>query len=118
MVTLDVVGRRSGRLISFPLAMVLVDGERCLVSMLGTEAAWVRNLRAANGHAILRHGRIEDVLLEEIAVEKRAHILKAYLRIAPGARPHIPIDKDAPVEIFETIAAQIPVFRVVSTKTM
>lgn len=118
MVTLEVMGRRSGRTISFPLAMVLVDGERFLVSMLGTEAAWVRNLRAVNGHATLRHGQTEQVLLEEVVIGKRARILKAYLRIAPGARPHIPIDKDAPLEAFETIAAQIPVFQVHSLKTV
>ena len=117
MVTLEVVGRRSGHSISFPLVMVLVDGERYLVSMLGTEAAWVHNVRAAKGHATLRHGRTEHVLLEETAVEKRARVLKAYLRIAPGARPHIPIDKDAPLEAFETIAARIPVFLVRSMKT-
>jgi hypothetical protein len=34
------------------------------------------------------------------------------LRRAPGARPHIPVDKDAPLEEFEAIAARIPVFRV------
>lgn len=118
MVTLEVVGRRSGRSISFPLVMVPLDGERYLVSMLGTEAAWVRNLRAVNGHATLRHGRTEQVLLEEIAIEKRARVLKAYLRIAPGARPHIPIDKDAPLEAFEAIVAQIPVFQVRSRKTL
>jgi deazaflavin-dependent oxidoreductase (nitroreductase family) len=118
MVTLEVVGRRSGRSISFPLAMVLLDGERYLVSMLGGESTWVRNLHAANGHAIMRHGLTEHVLLEEVAIEQRARILKVYLRIAPGARPHIPIDKDAPLEVFETIAAQFPVFRVTSTKTM
>jgi deazaflavin-dependent oxidoreductase (nitroreductase family) len=118
MVTLEVVGRRSGRSISFPLVMVLVDGKRYLVSMLGTEAAWVRNLRAAHGHATLRHGRTEHVLLEEVTVEKRARVLKAYLQVAPGARPHIPIDKDAPLKAFETIAAQFPVFQVRSNKTI
>ena len=112
LVTLEVVGRRSGRVISFPLAMVPLYGERYLVSMLGTEAAWVRNLRAANGHATLRHGRTEQVCLEEVPVEQRARVLKAYLRLAPGARPHIPVDKNAPLEAFESIAEQIPVFRV------
>ena len=116
MVTLQVVGRRSGRVISFPLAMVLLDGERYLVSMLGREAAWVRNVRAAGGHARLRHGRTEQVLLEEVVVEERAPILKAYLRIAPGARPHIPVDMDAPLEEFETIAATFPVFRLISDR--
>ena len=112
MVTLEVVGRRSGRLISFPLAMALLDGERYLVSMLGANAAWVRNLRAAGGHATLRHGRTEKVLLEEVAVEKRGRVLKAYLQRARGARPHIQVDKDAPLEEFDKVAAQIPVFRV------
>src|SRR5512139_2363187 len=104
MVTLEVRGRRSGRVISFPLAMVVLEDERYLVSMLGQQAAWVRNVRAAGGHARLRHGRTEQVLLEEVAAEKRGRVLKAYLHRAPGARPHIPVDKDAPLEEFEAIA--------------
>ena len=114
LVTLEVVGRRSGRAISFPLVMAVVDGERYLVSMLGGDVAWVRNLRAADGHALLRHGRTERVRLEEIPVEKRGTVLKAYLQRAPGARPHVPVDKDAPLEQFEAIAAQVPVFRVLA----
>ena len=110
--TLEVVGRRSGRTISFPLVMAVLGGERYLVSMLGRDVAWVRNLKAAGGRAVLRHGRVEQVRLEELAIEKRAPVLKAYLRRAPGARPHIPVDKDAPLSEFETIAEQIPVFRV------
>jgi deazaflavin-dependent oxidoreductase (nitroreductase family) len=113
-VTLEVVGRRSGRTISFPLVMAALDGERYLVSMLGRDAAWVRNVKAAGGHAVLRHGRTEQVRLEELAVEKRAPVLKAYLQRAPGARPHIPVDKDAPLAEFEAIAEQIPVFRVLA----
>lgn len=38
LVTLEVIGRKSGKVISFPLAMAVVDGERYLVSMLGPEA--------------------------------------------------------------------------------
>jgi deazaflavin-dependent oxidoreductase (nitroreductase family) len=112
LVTLEVTGRRSGRTISFPLVMAVVDGERYLVSMLGAEAAWVRNVRAAGGQAVLRHGRTERVRLEEVAVAKRSCVLKGYLQRAPGARPHIPVDKDAPLADFDAIAAQFPVFRV------
>jgi deazaflavin-dependent oxidoreductase (nitroreductase family) len=112
LVTLEVVGRRSGKVIRFPLAMTVMDGERYLVSMLGKDANWVQNLKATGGKATLRHGRDEQVLLEEIDVGLRAPILKAYLRHAPGARPHIPVDKDAPLSEFEKIAAQYPVFRV------
>jgi hypothetical protein len=48
--------RRSGRTICFPLVMAMVGGEHYLVSMLGQNANWVRNVRAAGGDAILRHG--------------------------------------------------------------
>ncbi len=101
LVTLEVVGRQSGKIISFPLAMVVVNGERYLVSMLGEEANWVRNLKAAGGKAALRHGVREEAFLEEVEISQRAQVLKAYLRIAPGARPHIPVDKDAPIAEFE-----------------
>jgi deazaflavin-dependent oxidoreductase (nitroreductase family) len=112
LVTLEVVGRRSGRPVSLPLVMAVVQGERYLVSMLGADVAWVRNVKAAGGRAILRHGRTEQVRLEELPAEQRAPVLKAYLQRAPGARPHVPVSKDAPLEDFEAIAARIPVFRV------
>ena len=111
LVTLEVVGRQSGKVISFPLALTRLNGERYLVSMLGQEANWVRNVRAAGGKATLRHGKVEHVQLVEIDVAQRAPVLKAFLQHAPGARPHIPVDKDAPLTEFETIAAQYPVFR-------
>jgi hypothetical protein len=112
MVTLEVAGRQSGKLISFPLAMTVVKSERYLVSMLGGDVNWIRNIKAAGGKAILRHGIIEKVFLEEVDVQQRAAIIKAYLQIAPGARPHIPVDKDAPISAFEEIAPKIPVFKI------
>jgi hypothetical protein len=112
LVTLEVVGRQSGKRISFPLAMTVTNGERYLVSMLGEETNWVRNVRAAEGKARLRHGISEQVLLEEVDVRQRAPILKKFLQHAPGARPHIPVDKDAPASEFEKITSKYPVFRV------
>jgi hypothetical protein len=114
-VTLEVVGRRSGRRISFPLVMTTLAGERYLVSMLGRDASWVRNVEAAAGHAVLHHGGAEAVRLEELAAENCAPVLKAYLQRAPGARPHLPVDVDAPIAEFEAIAGQFPVFRVLGT---
>jgi len=46
---LEIRGRRSGRVISFPVVIADFDGDRYLVSMLGENANWVRNLRAAGG---------------------------------------------------------------------
>jgi hypothetical protein len=114
LVTLEVPGRRSGRIVSLPLVMVVVGGERYLVSMLGEEVNWVRNVRAAGGNVTLRHGRREEVRLEEVVPDRRAPVLKAYLKRAPGARAHLPIDKDAPLAEFEQVSSRFPVFRVVS----
>src|SRR5437667_2235987 len=95
LVTLEVTGRKSGRIFSLPLVMAVVDGQRYLVSMLGDNVQWVHNVRAAGGKAVLRHGRREEVQLEEVPADQRAPILKAYLQLAPGARPHVPVNKDA-----------------------
>jgi deazaflavin-dependent oxidoreductase (nitroreductase family) len=112
LVTLEVRGRRSGRMIRLPLVMAAVDGERYLVSMLGAEAEWVRNVKAAGGRVRLHHGRREEVRLEEVAADQRAAVLKAYLQRAPGARPHVPVHADAPLSEFEKVSARFPVFRV------
>jgi F420H(2)-dependent quinone reductase len=101
---LEVRGRRSGPVISFPVVIADYDGERYLVAMLGQNTNWVRNLRAADGRAVLRHGRREAVHLQEVAAEGRPAILRRYLALAPGARPHIPVDRHANLEEFEWIA--------------
>lgn len=117
MVTLEVTGRASGRTISLPVVIVVVDGKRYLVSMLGGNVQWVKNVRAAGGRAALRSGKREYVHLEEVPVSQRAPILRVYLRHAPGARPHFPVTKDAPLVDFEPIAGDFPVFRVISVGT-
>jgi len=110
--TLEVRGRRSGRLLSFPVVIAELDGERYLVSMLGERAEWPRNVRAAGGQAFLRHGRREAVTLVSIDPASRAPILRQYVAVAPGARPHIPVDRLADLDEFERVAADFPVFRV------
>jgi hypothetical protein len=67
--------------------MAKVGSERYLVSMLGENAAWVRNIRAAGGNAVLQHGPREEVRLGEIPVGQRAPVLKAYLQRAPVLVP-------------------------------
>jgi hypothetical protein len=111
-VTLEVIGRKTGRVISFPLVLTQYHGERYLVAMLGERVNWVHNVRAAQGRAVLRHGWREQVVLEEIDPATRAPILRRFLELAPGARSHLPIDRNAPLADFERIAPQYPVFRI------
>jgi hypothetical protein len=117
LVALEVPGRRSGRIVSLPLVVAVFDGERYLVSMLGEEVNWVRNVKAAGGNVTLRHGRREEVHLEEVAPDRRAPVLKAYLKRATNARAHLSIDKDAPLAEFERASSRFPVFRVVPRNT-
>ncbi len=113
LATLEVIGRKSGRIISLPVAITPFDGQRYLVSMLGDEAQWVQNVRAASGKAFLRSGRRTEVHLEEVPFAPRGPIQKAYLRRARGARPHIPVDKNAGLAEFEAVSSSFPVFRIV-----
>lgn len=110
-VTLEVRGRRSGRLVSFPLVLAQHERAQYLVSMLGEDAQWVHNVRADGGRAVL--SRRGPVRLVEVPVDERAPILRRYLELAPGARAHIPVDRRAPLADFVAVAARYPVFRVV-----
>ena len=116
-VTLDVPGWRTGRTISCPLVLVDYEGGRYLVSMLGRDVNWVRNVRANDGLAVLRHRESEPVRLTEIDPADRPPILRRYLDLAPGARPHVPVDRQAPLADFVPIADQFPVFRVTSARS-
>jgi len=49
LVTLEVIGRKSGRSVALPVVIVVVAGQRYLVSMLGEQVNWVQNVRAAGG---------------------------------------------------------------------
>ncbi len=96
------------------LAVVLVErpGRQYLVSMLG-ECAWVRAARA-NPEATIVRFRRRQVKLREVPVEERAPIIRDFLRVAPGGRPHIGLGANATIEDCEKVAALHPVFEVVA----
>jgi hypothetical protein len=108
---LSVQGRRTGLIVSLPVIVTAYQGDRYLVSMLG-ESNWVRNVRAADGRAVLRRSHSEAVRLIEVPVRDRAPVLRRYVAGSPGARAHIPVSRRAPVAEFEALAANLPVFRI------
>ncbi len=111
-VTLEVRGRRSGRVRSTVINWVEHEGERYFVSPRG-EAEWVRNVRAGGGEAVIRRRGRQSVRLEEIPPERRAPILKAYLgENTVTTRQHFGVDPKADIEEFEGIGGQHPVFRI------
>jgi hypothetical protein len=112
MRTLEVWHARTGGRITLPVVPVPMDGGTYLVAMLGERANWVRHVRAAGGRARL-HGRgHHEVILVEVPPDARPPILRRYLDLAPGARPHIPVDRGAPLGEFARVKEDFPVFEV------
>ena len=109
---LEVPGRRSGATIHVPLVIVPWRFRWYLVSMLGEQANWVRNVRAADGNAVLVHGRRRSVHLVEVPAGERARILRRYLLVAWGARPHMTITWHTRLHVVSSASADYPVFRV------
>lgn len=111
-VLLEVRGRLSGQTRSTAVVIATVEGKRYLVSMLGPGSEWVKNVEAANGEAVIRHGRRRRVHLVPVPPEERAPVLREYVRIAPGGRVHFPVSVSAPLSEFEAIADRYPVYRI------
>jgi deazaflavin-dependent oxidoreductase (nitroreductase family) len=107
---LEVRGRVSGRVRSNPVVIVTVEGKDYLVSMLGPDSDWVKNVEAVRGEAVIRRGRKRSVRLVAVAPQQRAPILREYVRIAPGGRQHFPVPVGAPLPDFEAIAERYPVY--------
>jgi hypothetical protein len=99
--------------VRLPVVIADLDGERYLVSMLGDDTNWVRNVRAAGHRAALLQGGRTDIRLDEVPIQDRAPIIRRYCQVATSGRVHIPVDPDAPLSAFESVAARYPVFRIV-----
>lgn len=109
---LEVRGRTSGRRRSNPVVIATVEGKRYLVSMLGPESDWVKNVEVARGDVTIRQGRRRRVHLVAVPPEQRAPVLREYVRIAPSGRQHFPLSAGAPLAEFEAIARDYPVYRI------
>ena len=107
---LEVRGRVSGRIRSNAVVIATVGGKDYLVSMLGPDSDWVKNVEAARGEAVIRQGRRRPVRLVPVPPQQRAPILREYVRIAPGGRRHFPLPVGAPLPDFEAIADRYLVY--------
>jgi deazaflavin-dependent oxidoreductase (nitroreductase family) len=112
MAVLEVKGRVSGRIRTTPVVVATLAGNRYLVSMLGGESDWVRNVDAAGGAAVLRQRARRAVRLASVPAAERAPILREYVRVASSGRQHFPLDVDAPLTEFQSIAERYPVYRI------
>src|SRR5690242_9636621 len=95
MAVLEVRGRASGRIRATAVVITTVEGKRYLVSMLGAQSDWVKNVETARGDAVIRQGRRRRVHLVAVPPAQRAPILRDYVRIASSGRQHFPVSAGA-----------------------
>ena len=109
-VGLEVKGRRTGRPHTIAVVVARHEGQHYLVSMLG-ECEWVKNVRA-QGEGYIISGRRLKARFEEVPVERRAPVIKAFIHAAPGARPHIGLGTAATIANCQRVAPNHPVFQI------
>jgi hypothetical protein len=111
---LSVQGRKTGKTHSTPVSLVMLDGQRYIVS--GESLSWVKNARAAGWGELLRGGRRERVKLTEIPSHERGPILRAFWHQVRGGRRFMAglfgLPSDASADDFAAAAPRCPVFRV------
>lgn len=109
---LTIPGRKTGKLRSTPVSVLMVGGTRYIVTV--TQTDWAKNARAA-GWGYLGRGRMtERVALFELPVAERGPILREFPRQVPHGVQYfermlgLPNDPEA----FAAAAPRCPVFRV------
>jgi deazaflavin-dependent oxidoreductase (nitroreductase family) len=120
-VTLQVRGRRSGKVRRVPILRTRYMGEDYLVALAG-ESQWVRNVRAAQGGAVIRRRKARGVRLVELDPADRPAIIAEYLRAgrrrsgaqanAKQAHFYFGLEAEASIEDIRGIAENYPVFRI------
>jgi deazaflavin-dependent oxidoreductase (nitroreductase family) len=109
---LEVVGRKSGRVYSTPVDLLVLEGRKFLVSPRG-ETQWARNARAS-GKVVLRRGRVADeVALRALTGPEKPDVLKAYLdTFKSQVGRFFPVAAGSPREAFVPLADRYPAFEV------
>lgn len=117
-VTLEMLGRKSGQPQRVSVSRTDYDGQSYFVALY-SEAQWVKNLRAAEGRAVILSRGRHPVQLEEIPVEARPPILLAYVQTRTfshsgpqSARLFFGLGPHPTLEEMQALADRYPVFRI------
>jgi deazaflavin-dependent oxidoreductase (nitroreductase family) len=108
---LTVAGRTSGKPRRTPVNPLEMGGTTYLVAPRG-DTHWARNLRAAKKGDLSMNRKTIHFTAEEVPVEQRAPLLRAYLdRWAGVTKSQFEVRGDETVDELAAIAPRHPVFR-------
>jgi deazaflavin-dependent oxidoreductase (nitroreductase family) len=109
---LTVPGRKTGRLWSTPVSLVVLDEERYAVAPYG-DRNWVKNARAAGWVELQRGRRRERLGVEELDAEAAVPVLRRYYQLGRVTRPFFDVRLDSAREDWLAEAKRHPAFRLV-----
>jgi deazaflavin-dependent oxidoreductase (nitroreductase family) len=106
----QVKGRKSGKTYSNPIDLLEYKGKRYLVAPRG-RTQWVRNAEVA-GEVVLKKGFLRrHFRLRLVDESEKPELLKAYLeRFRLTVQRYFPLRAGSPVQDFDRIANDYPVF--------
>jgi F420H(2)-dependent quinone reductase len=111
---LQVKGRKTGKVLSTPVNLMEFRGKQILVAPRG-RTQWVRNAEVAREITLKRGSTYLRCGLLPIADIGKPEILKEYLdRYASAVSKFFPVAPGSPVDAFRAIAANYPVFELLS----
>ena len=107
---LQVRGRKTGRIYSTPVDLLVHENRRFLVSPRGS-TQWARNAKAS-GTVTLKRGRVADrYILREVDAGEKPEVLKAYLEeFKSQVQRFFPVPAGSTADAFVPIAQRYPVF--------
>ncbi len=107
---LVVRGRKSGRVFSTPVNLLVYKGRTYLCASRG-ETQWVRNARVAGHVTLVKGSKHQEYRVRELPVADRPELLKEFLeRFATSVQRYYPVKKGAPLSAFAECAKTMPVF--------
>ena len=112
---LQVKGRKSGKIYSAPVDVLIVGDRKFLVCPRG-RAQWVRNAEAS-GHVWLKKGsERREYAIREVAESDKPELLREYLdRFKLFVQRYFPVPAGSPSSAFVPIAGRYPVFELLAS---
>ena len=106
---LSVRGRRSGKLYSTPVILMVRDESEWLVAPYGA-TAWVKNLRVSRRGSLRKGKRVREISVEELPAADAGPVIRQYVELVPITRKFWNVTPDSSDEAFVAEVATHPVF--------
>jgi deazaflavin-dependent oxidoreductase (nitroreductase family) len=112
---LQVRGRKSGRLYSAPVYLLVLDNRRYLVCPRG-RSQWVRNAETAGRVKLKRGSAQAEFKVRAVPDAEKPRILKEYLeRFKTIVQRYFPVSAGSPASAFANYVGRYPVFELMAS---